>query len=149
VICRGQEDEAREALQQTLLRVLRYAKPFDSEEVFWSWLTMLARSSARDGGRKLQRYRRMLNRFASWWQSDADRQQSAGYESNTLHSLLDETLNELLPEDKALIMDKYFSGHSVRELAASNGATEKSIEGRLVRLRRVLRGRVVEKLRTL
>src|SRR5690349_4682939 len=34
------EEVAREALQMTLLRVARYAKKFDSEQVFWSWLTV-------------------------------------------------------------------------------------------------------------
>ena len=69
VICRGREEEAREALQQTLIRVARYARPFDSEEVFWSWLTTLARCSARNAGRKQQRYTALLRRFAlSWWE---------------------------------------------------------------------------------
>src|SRR5437588_8977873 len=44
VVCQGQEQEAQEALQQTLLRVVRYVRAFDSEEVFWSWLKAVARS---------------------------------------------------------------------------------------------------------
>src|SRR5437667_12869071 len=39
VVTHGQEEAAREALQLTLLRVVRYIKVFRSEEVFWSWLT--------------------------------------------------------------------------------------------------------------
>src|SRR5712672_86920 len=63
VIARGQEHEAQEALQQTLLRVLRYVRVFESEEIFWSWLKVLARSAARDAGRKQQRYAMLLQQF--------------------------------------------------------------------------------------
>src|SRR5712671_2079636 len=42
VITKGDQEAAREALQETMTRVVRYARPFDSEEVFWSWLTVLA-----------------------------------------------------------------------------------------------------------
>src|SRR5439155_22845714 len=55
VITKGDQEAAREALQETMTRVVRYARPFDSEEVFWSWLTVLARSAVVDAGRKRQR----------------------------------------------------------------------------------------------
>src|SRR5262245_11289777 len=64
VLTRGHEQEAEEALQQTLLRVIRYARPFDSEEAFWCWLKAIARSTVRDAGRKQQRYSALLQRFA-------------------------------------------------------------------------------------
>src|ERR1041385_3954857 len=48
VVTRGQEHDAQEALQQTLLRVIRYARVFRSEEAFWCWLKVVARSAARD-----------------------------------------------------------------------------------------------------
>src|SRR5438105_1625371 len=47
-VTRGSEHEAREALQETMLRVIRYARAFQSEDAFWSWLKVLARSAARD-----------------------------------------------------------------------------------------------------
>jgi DNA-directed RNA polymerase specialized sigma24 family protein len=52
VVTRGQEHEAQEALQETMLRVARYARGFETEEAFWSWLKVVARSAARDAGRK-------------------------------------------------------------------------------------------------
>src|ERR1051325_3867078 len=52
VVARGDEDAARDALQETFVRVVRHAKRFDCEDAFWSWLTLLARSAAADGGRK-------------------------------------------------------------------------------------------------
>src|SRR5206468_7284685 len=59
----GDEQLAREALQATLLRVVRHARRFESEEAFWSWLTVLARSSAADERRRSNRYASFLDRF--------------------------------------------------------------------------------------
>ena len=49
VLHRGDEVLARESLQQTYLRVVRHVRRFDVEEVFWSWLTRLARCVVIDG----------------------------------------------------------------------------------------------------
>src|SRR5438128_12693536 len=38
VVSHGREDEAQQALQQTFLRVVRYARVFKSEESLWRWL---------------------------------------------------------------------------------------------------------------
>ncbi len=48
VIMRGDEHAAHEALQETFLRVVRPPRRCDDEEIFWSWLTVLARSAATD-----------------------------------------------------------------------------------------------------
>jgi RNA polymerase sigma factor (sigma-70 family) len=69
VVARGQEHEAQEALQETMLRVARYARGFETEEAFWSWLKVVARSAARDAGRKQRRYLRLLQNFALHWQN--------------------------------------------------------------------------------
>jgi hypothetical protein len=64
VLCRGEETEARDALQDTLCRVARHARPFDREDVFWCWLVALARSAVRDAGRKRHRYWKLLADYA-------------------------------------------------------------------------------------
>jgi len=146
VVSRGHEHEAQEALQQTLLRVLRYVRVFESEEVFWSWLKVLARSAARDAGRKQQRYAVVLQQFALRWRDfAADR--FCG-EDNRLGIVLEESLNELDPDDRRLIEGKYLEATSVKELSALTGLTEKAVESRLLRLRRHLRERVINKLRS-
>src|SRR6185295_14964475 len=55
VLARGHETEAADALQATLTRIARHIRTFDAEDVFWSWLTVLARSAAVDEARKQQR----------------------------------------------------------------------------------------------
>jgi RNA polymerase sigma-70 factor (ECF subfamily) len=144
VIARGHEDEAQEALQQTLLRVVRYARIFHSEEVFWSWLKALARSAARDAGRKQQRYIVLLQRFALFQWRYHEEQSSS--EDNSLQELVHEILNELSVEERHLVEGKYLAGESVRELSARSGLTEKAVEARLSRLRQHLRERLLAKL---
>ncbi len=146
VVARGQEHEAQEALQQTLLRVLRYVRVFESEETFWSWLKMLARSAARDAGRKQHRYGVLLQQFALHGRDFAD--EVAPRENNQLGIILEESLNELAPNDRHLVEGKYLEAASVKELSANTGLTEKAVESRLLRLRRQLRERIINKLRS-
>jgi RNA polymerase sigma-70 factor, ECF subfamily len=143
-VTRGQEPQAEEALQETLLRLLRYARPFDDEEIFWGWLKVVARSAAQDLGRKNRRYLSLLHRFTFRRQNDG-----AGRDNSEtrLSALLQESLDELDAADRQLVESKYLDGRSVKELSALGGATEKAVESRLWRLRRELRERIVKKLR--
>jgi RNA polymerase sigma-70 factor (ECF subfamily) len=142
VATHGQEHEAQEALQQTFLRVVRYVRVFESEDVFWGWLKAVARSAARDGDRKQQRYAVLLQRFA--FQSS---QSTVPIDDeNRLSALLEESLAELPPEERHLVEAKYLEGFTVKELVTQTGLTEKAIESRLERLRRILRDRLLKKL---
>ena len=146
VVARGREDEAQEALQQTLLRVVRYARVFDSEDAFWCWLKALARSAARDAGRKQHRYLTLLQAFARGLPVESE---SAKFEDDRLQFVLEECLDELEPSYRRLVEAKYLDGLSVKEIAAETRLTEKAVESRLLRLRRQLRARTLEKLQTL
>jgi RNA polymerase sigma factor (sigma-70 family) len=145
VVARGQEHEAREALQETLLRVVRHARKFDSEDAFWCWLKVVARNAARDGGRKQHRYLGLLRRFALHSQNS-----EAPFSTNDppIGDLLEESLEELQIEDRHIIEAKYLEGATVRELAADTGLTEKAVESRLLRLRQRVRELILKKLRT-
>ena len=144
VVARGQEHEAREALQETLLRVACHARVFDEEEAFWSWLKAVARNAARDGGRKRKRYRTLLERFSLRW-SMVKPQANADAES-CLQNILHESLAELSPDERRLVESKYLDGVATKELSSSTGLTEKAVESRLLRLRRQLRERLLKKL---
>jgi RNA polymerase sigma-70 factor, ECF subfamily len=144
LVNRGDEQQTQEALQETLLRLLRYARPFDNEEIFWSWLKAVARSAARDLGRKNRRYFALLRVFALGAQA------KSGVEDNSesrLGAILEETLGELDAADCQLVKNKYLDGHTVKDLSAFSGDTEKAVESRLLRLRRRLRERILEKLK--
>jgi RNA polymerase sigma-70 factor (ECF subfamily) len=145
VVARGQEHEAREALQQTILRVARHARSFESEQAFWSWLQAIARNVARDAGRKQRRYLALLQRFSFRARNFTETQISR--EEEQMRGVLADCLEELNPVDRELIESKYVEGLTVRELAERAGESEKAVESRLLRLRRGLRQRVLEKLR--
>jgi RNA polymerase sigma-70 factor (ECF subfamily) len=144
LVTRGQEDEAGDALQHTFLRVLRYARVFESEDTFWCWLKVVARSAARDGGRKRQRYLAVLHRFALWW-SGRELEQAANSDER-LRAMLEESLCELVPQDRQLIEGKYLDETTIRELSRQTGLTEKAVESRLLRLRRQLRERILKEI---
>lgn len=93
VTLRGDEAAAREALQDTFMRVARHVRPFDREDVFWSWLTVLARSAARDHLRQRHRYGRLLGSYASAW---FGRTEGAEIDADeALHAALQHSLTEL------------------------------------------------------
>jgi RNA polymerase sigma-70 factor, ECF subfamily len=145
LVARGQEHEAQEALQETLLRVAKYAREFQTEEAFWCWLRVVARSAARDAGRKRRRYLVVLERFAFFWRNGEG--DPGLHEENRLQAMLAESLAELPPDDRRLIEGKYLEGAAVKELSAATGLTDRAVESRLLRLRRQLREMLLKKLR--
>jgi RNA polymerase sigma-70 factor (ECF subfamily) len=145
VVAHGQEHEAQDALQEMLLRVVRYVRVFESDDAFWDWLKVVARSAARDGGRKKRRYFSLLQKFSL--RCDVGPAEEGHAEESRLRELMHECLNELAPEDRGLIEAKYILGKTVREMATSAGLTERSVESRLLRSRRALRELALKKLR--
>jgi RNA polymerase sigma-70 factor (ECF subfamily) len=145
VVARGQEHEAREALQETLLRVARHARVFGEEEAFWCWLKTVARNAARDGGRKQRRYFTLLQKLSRRW--NTVEQQAQEDAESRLQTIVNESLAELSPEERNLVERKYLDGVATKELSSSTGLTEKAVESRLLRLRRQLRERLLKKLK--
>lgn len=144
VVSRGQAMEAQEALQETLLRVARYARPLADEHAFWCWLKMVARSAERDAGRKQHRYLSLLRNYALRWVSIESSGETAA--DGELSDLLEENLLTLDAADRRQVEGKYLRGSSVRELATETGLTEKAVESRLLRLRRQLREQLLQQL---
>ena len=145
VLARGNEQAARDALQETMTRVARRVRQFEDEEVFWSWLTVVARSAAIDQSRRRQRYWDLLKSYATSFF-----QRSAGAAEEHVDALLPELLERglasLAADDRHLLDAKYLRGASQRELASQLGVTEKAIESRLLRLRRDLRRKLEQLL---
>jgi RNA polymerase sigma-70 factor (ECF subfamily) len=144
VLAGGREEAAREALQLTLVRVVRHIRRFDSEEVFWSWLTVLARSSLVDEERKRKRYFGLLDRFFAG--ADRDDLAPSRDADGSLLALLERNLAGLEPEERGLLERKYFDGLAVKDIAREQQTTEKTIDSRLVRLRRKLKDAILTQL---
>jgi RNA polymerase sigma factor (sigma-70 family) len=144
VVTHGDETQAREALQETFVRVARHARNFEGEDAFWNWLKAVGRNAARDAGRKQRRYSALLERFT--WRSQPEA--PCLRQENALAAALEESVGELEPDDRLLVEGKYIDGQSVSELAAQAGLTEKAVESRLLRSRRQLRACILKKLKT-
>jgi RNA polymerase sigma-70 factor (ECF subfamily) len=146
VVTTGDERAAKDAVQGMLVRLVRYIRVFSDEDVFWSWITMLARSSLADDKRKKRRYLSFLDRF----QRQSEIQDQPINESSTeakLADLLDQKINTLAKHERELLELKYFSHQSVRSISEQLGLTEKAVESSLVRIRRKLRESVMEDLK--
>jgi RNA polymerase sigma factor (sigma-70 family) len=146
VVASGNEEAMREALQATLVRVVRHIRVFHGPAEFWAWLTVLARSAFTDETRKRRRYLAFLDRFASHAQTQLDLARSRDADER-LRLLLERSV-ALLPEDeRQLVERKYYERRSVREIATELRTTEKSIESRLTRVRRKVKDAVLAGLK--
>jgi RNA polymerase sigma-70 factor (ECF subfamily) len=146
VVTGGNEESAREALQLALVRVVRHVKPFDTEEKFWSWLTVLARSAFVDEGRKRRRYFAFLERFTRQREPEPSGMDN-GEADEQLRVLLERNLIALPVEERELVEQKYQLRLSVRDIADKQQTTEKAVESRLSRVRRKLKDAVLAELK--
>jgi RNA polymerase sigma-70 factor (ECF subfamily) len=148
VVAAGDEEAARDAVQSTFLRVVRYAKPFDDAATLWNWLTVLARTALADQRRKVSRYRAFIERFTGHARVESDVAPAApGHPEAPLLAALEQGLDGLLPEERNLVERKYFARESVRDIALALGIGEKAVESRLTRVRLKLRTEVLIQLK--
>jgi len=145
VVAAGNEDAAREALQGTLVRVTRHIKIFRDENIFWSWLTVLARSAFADETKKRRRYFSFLDRFTRQARIESDGAHERQTEAR-LQGLLEHHTALLPPDERDLVEQKYFDRRAVREIADALQMTEKAVESKLSRIRRKLKDAVLASL---
>jgi RNA polymerase sigma-70 factor (ECF subfamily) len=145
VVARGDEQSARDALQETLARVARHVRRFEDEAVLWSWLTRVGRTAAVDGARQRHRYWLMLDRVRELWRPAGSTEESEET-SARFHRALDRCLDGLEPADRALVEARYFRRASHQELATETATSLRSVESRLARLRREMRTRLLSLL---
>ncbi|HZF01934.1 MAG TPA: sigma-70 family RNA polymerase sigma factor [Methylomirabilota bacterium] len=146
VIAAGNEDAAREALQAALVRVTRHIKIFRDENIFWSWLTVLARTAFADETKKRRRYFLFLDRFTLHAEVELDGANN-NQADGRLQILLEQKVALLPPDEQKLIGQKYFARQSVREIADELQMTEKAIESKLSRIRQKLKDDVLAELK--
>lgn len=147
VVNSGNEQAARDALQAMMPRLVRHIRVFTDEAVFWSWLTVLARSAQSDERRTRRRYFAFLDRFTRHAEIESSLA-GAPPRDDRLGEALARHLALLPVDERELIEWKYTERRSVRDIAAQLGATEKTIESRLTRLRRKLKEAVLADLKS-
>lgn len=145
VITGGNEQASLDLVQETLLRVVRHVKRFEDESILWSWLTVLARSVARDHARRQKSYFRVLREFAEDWFGGRGAPEVVA-DSNPdgeLRVCLDAALAGLVVLDRQLVEKKYLERMTVKDLALQFGLTPKAVESRLLRARKALKGHML------
>ncbi len=146
VVTGGNEESAREALQLALVRVVRHVKVFESESVFWSWLTVLARSALVDESRKRRRYFSFLEKFTRHRETGPAAMNN-GEADDRLRAALERNMTALPDDERQLVEQKYVLHQSVREIADGRQTTEKAVESKLSRVRRKLKDAVLAELK--
>lgn len=130
------EEITRDCLQETMLRVIRYMKPFASEFILWKWLTRLGRTALID----LYRVRRKHHKEVPFTD---EMEISAGAEPIDTEAVfltaLRTALASLPEKDRALVEAFYTERKSHRQLADEYQTTPRAIEARLGRLRQKVR----------
>jgi len=136
VINSGDTSNIEHALQLCFEKVVKNIRLFHSEEEFWAWLAVIAKNSYRDCQRRQMRFGRILRAFKSSLETLSLTSPGDG----SLDSeKLDKALLGLNNSDLCLVKQKYYQGSSYREIAATLGVSEKSIESKLARIRGKLR----------
>jgi len=142
VLCRGDEQAAGDALQVTFVRVARHVRRFDREEAWWGWLAVVARSCVIDAARGRSRYAALLERYAGFFRAPVPPPRET-----SLADLLDECLDGLPADERALLAAKYADGESTAVLAARTGCSPKALESRLARLRQRVKEQLIQRIR--
>lgn len=132
VLLHGDEAAAWEVVQTTFTRMARNIRPFSDEHVFWHWIARIARTAIIDDLRKSNRHESLLGEM------ERNLPETPDSDAPWLE-LLDRALAQLDDEYRVILTEKYFSGASIREIAATLSLSEKAAESRLTRARQKLR----------
>lgn len=127
-ICRQQQD-AEDAVQETLIRLYRSDTEFESEEHLKAWLLRVTVNAAKSIRRTF------WNRMRTSYEEYMD---SLGFEEPSDRSLMDAVL--ALPEKYRIVVHlHYFEGYKTREIAQILELSENTVKTRLLNSRKILK----------
>jgi RNA polymerase sigma-70 factor (ECF subfamily) len=144
VVSGGREEIVADALQDTMMRVIRNARPFDRRDAFWNWLRRVARTALIDQVRKSRKKGAPIPLDALESTAEAEPSEDPTEE---LKGHLADCLDSIEPGERRLVEGKYYEGKSHAVLAEELDVSSKAIESRLARIRRKLKGMIVERLK--
>jgi RNA polymerase sigma-70 factor (ECF subfamily) len=145
VSVKGDEERARDVLQDALLRVVRHLPPLDTAEDLWRYLTRVMRSALVDHLRRASRS--SGGRAPSPGPRRETAEDSEEKAGGRLFQLLERALAALSANDRRILEEHYFAGASQAEIAERIEASHKGLAMRLSRLRRRLREFILEGLK--
>lgn len=136
----GDEEEARDVVQETLLRAWRHPEVLERpEESVRAWLFTVARNLVIDHLRSARRTReRATSRLP-------DREEHDRTQAVLDAWLVADALASLSPDHRTVVVGAYYGGRSVAELAAELGVPPGTVKSRLHYGLRALRLALQEK----
>lgn len=145
VVSGGDEFAARDALQESLIRVIRYMKVLPDDVELWRYLSMIMRTTWTDKARGQRAAESHAKKFVEKTAPSVPKSEEAA--NDHMHILLEQALAELPNEDRRLIEAHYFEGRSQLDLAEAHVIPVKTLAMRFVRVRRKLRDAIMRGLR--
>lgn len=145
VLSAPHEHIAREAMQETILRVLRYLKETDDEKVLWGYLRRMAKTSMIDIIRKHQRVSKIETSLDMICISNKEIE-NEDLTDNILMNALDKSMDEISDHEKSLIKMKYYDKLDYSKIAEFHTTTAKAIESKMGRLRQKLKDMIIDRL---
>jgi RNA polymerase sigma-70 factor (ECF subfamily) len=141
VLTKGDELEAREALQIVFVKLARKMEVFDEERRLWAWMCRLTRNVFVDCYRSRRRDARLVSIEQLPLESETAEPQTE------ISHALELALKSFATEDAELLRAAYVDDIPIQELADGAGQTYKAMESRLGRLRKKLKETVFQNLR--
>jgi RNA polymerase sigma factor (sigma-70 family) len=136
VLTRGDQDLSRDLLSISMIKAVRRVRPMNTDADVWRWLTTIGRNAFIDHCRKSKRP----------VMQEIPETLAASNPDQTLLKVLNESVDELSPEEREVIERYYYENESQSELASSTNTSRKAVESRLARIRQKLRAAVLHKL---
>ncbi len=130
----GNRQDAEDVAQETFLAAYRHLKNYDMRRSFRTWLLSIAHHRCVDFLRRRKQTAPLDEQHAG------ARDTEARIVAVEQARMVQQALQRLSPEDRAVITLRYWEGMSYREMAEVLGVTEGSVRNRLYRARRSLAG---------
>lgn len=133
VLTNANDDLARDLVQSVMLRAARKFKSAATDDALWAWLATITRNALIDHIRREERRQRREN------SAPIEAAPVSTGPSERLSAALEQALDQLDPDEQAVIRDFYFNDQSQAAIAAKSDTTVKALQSRLARIRRRLR----------
>lgn len=140
-ITHGDEDTVRDVIQEAMIRIIRYMKPFREEHIFWNWLVRVVRTTFIDYLRKHKKEKAIIELDEKDFALG-----SQNHDEVDFCHVLDTILLELHEEERIIICGHYLEGKDYGTLAQQLETTAKAIESKIARIRNKLRKLFLERL---
>jgi len=141
-------EEAEEAAQDVFVKVYKTLNSYEQKSKFSTWLYTVTYRTAIDVARKKQLLTDSIDDDAHFLQiEDAEDNPLQEVQHGDLQTQLQFVINQLRPDDAALITLFYLNEKTVKEISEITGLTETNIKTKLHRTREALRDYLSEHLK--